>query len=287
MSVRIITDSACDMALSEAARSHVEILPLRTIFEDGEYRDGIDLNQQQFFEKLIETGEIPSTCQVSPAEYQEKFEAALDEGDQVLCLTLSGGLSGCYQSALLAYAMLDEQRKEHVFIVDSRNVTVGQLLLVRRAIELRDQGLSAAEIAQVIEAEKDHVRVIALLDTLEYLKKGGRISSAVALAGQLLSVKPVVEVADGHVELVGKARGSKNGNNLLTQFVEKHGIDFERPFSVAYSGLSDKLLSKYLNDSRHLYAQWQGDVPVCVIGSVIGTHVGPGAIAVAFFSSKN
>lgn len=154
------------------------------------------------------------------------------------------------------------------------------------ALQLRDQGLSAQEIGAVLEQEKPHIRLIALLDTLEYLKKGGRISPAVALAGSLLSIKPVIAVENGEVTILGKARGSKNGNNMLMSLVEKSGgINFEKPFSLAYSGLSDMLLQKYISDSAHLYQGKAVHLPVARIGSTIGTHAGPGAVAVAFFSN--
>ena len=199
-----------------------------------------------------------------------------------MCLTLSGKLSGCWNSACLA-----AEDYENVTVVDSENVSIGMRILVLLAARLRDGGLSAAEIAARLETQKKRVRLLALLDTLEYLKKGGRISSAVAFAGGILSIKPVVAVQKGEVALIGKARGSKNGNNLLTQFVEQSGgIDFSLPYALGYSGLSDALLQKYIQDSEALYKDHVRELPVCCIGSTIGTYAGPGAVGVAFFSAE-
>ena len=148
------------------------------------------------------------------------------------------------------------------------------------------EGLGAADIACALEQAREDIHVVGLLDTLEFLRRGGRIPASAAALGKLLSIKPVITITDGVVELLGKARGSKNGRNLLTQQVEAAGgIDFSMPIELAYAGLDDALLRKYVEDSRHI---WEGhvaldDLPVHTVGATIGTHVGPGAIALAFF----
>jgi len=169
--------------------------------------------------------------------------------------------------------------------VDSRSVCIGERILILRGLELAKKGLSAAKIADRLEMEKRNIRVMALLDTLEYLKKGGRISAATALAGSLLSIKPVIAIEDGKVVMAGKARGSKQGNNLLRELVKKcGGINFSKPFALAYSGLSDTLLQKYIADSAELWEGQTQALSITTVGCAIGTHVGPGAIAVAFFA---
>lgn len=280
MAVHIITDSASDITQAEAAEWGISLTPLTTVFSDTSYRDGIDITSEEFFEKLIESDDLPTTSQVTPGAYMELYDAAQAKGDEVLCITLSSELSGCYQSALIAQASYGDS----VVVVDSLNATLGQKILVRRAIELRDQGLSAQEIADIIEVEKTRIKLIALVDTLEYLCKGGRLSKTAAIAGTLLSIKPVIAVEEGKVVVLGKARGSKNGANYLNKLVGEAGINFDMPFSLAFSGLSDAMLRKYAKDSAHLYeGRSLEDLPVCKIGSTIGTHVGPGAIAVAYF----
>ena len=280
MSVKIITDSASDITQTRAAELSIEVIPLTTIFGSEEYLDGVTLTSREFFEKLIETDELPHTCQITPFQYEESFKRAVSAGDEVVCIPLSSKLSGSCGGAVTAASEFDGK----VTVVDSENVCIGQQLLVLYAVTLRDRGLSAVEIARELEARRGEVRVLALLDTLEYLKKGGRISPTVAFAGGLLSIKPVIAVENGEIVLVGKARGSKNGNNLLVKFVEESGgIDFDMPYTLAYSGLDDTLLQKYIRDSEALYKGHADELPVCAIGSTIGTHVGPGAIAVAFF----
>ena len=173
---------------------------------------------------------------------------------------------------------------DNVYVVDTMTVAIAQGILAVLALQLADEGMDAKSIAARIEEEKEKVCLIAMLDTLEYLKKGGRISAAAAFAGGVLSIKPVITVKDGVVEMLGKARGSKQGNNLLVKEIEKAGgADFSKPLLLGYTGLSDVLLNKYIADSAYI---WEGNVSqlqTTTIGSAIGTHAGPGAIAVAFF----
>ena len=172
-------------------------------------------------------------------------------------------------------------------MVDSRTAAIGSGILAERALQLVDSGLEAGEIARLLEAERDEVCLVALLDTLEYLRRGGRISRTAAVSGEILSIKPVICLRDGAVELLGKARGSRRGNNLLVQEIEKAGgVNYEKPVLLGYTGLSDALLQKYVQDSADL---WKGNAEalrVTMVGGVVGTHAGPGAIAVAFFRRR-
>ena len=280
--VKIITDSTADFTAAEAAELGIDIVHLRTRFGDEEYIDGVDITPHQFYEKLVESDVLPTTSQPSPAEFEAAFASALEEAGEVVAITISSALSGTYQSAVIAA----EAFGGRVRVVDSLSASIGEQVIVRRAAQLAADGLSAAELAGRIEAERGDVCVLALLDTLEYLKRGGRISAAAAFAGGVLAIKPVITLRDGAVVMAGKARGSKNGGNLLNQFAEKRGIDFSRPYLLGYTGLSDALLMKYAADSGELWRAYAEELPVTAIGSVIGTHGGPGAIAVAFFGLK-
>lgn len=280
--VKIITDSTADFTAAEAAELGIDIVHLRTRFGDEEYIDGVDITPHQFYEKLVESDVLPTTSQPSPAEFEAAFASALEEAGEVVAITISSALSGTYQSAVIAA----EAFGDRVRVVDSLSASIGEQVIVRRAAQLAAEGLSAAELAGRIEAERGDVCVLALLDTLEYLKRGGRISAAAAFAGGVLAIKPVITLRDGAVVMAGKARGSKNGGNLLNQFAEKRGIDFSRPYLLGYTGLSDALLMKYAADSGELWRSYTEELPVTAIGSVIGTHGGPGAIAVAFFGLK-
>lgn len=281
MAVRIITDSGIDLPGEVDPR--VTVVPLGITFGTTTYADGVDLTNDRFYELLIESDELPKTSQATPFSYQQIFEGVRVAGDEAVVVTLSSKLSGTYQSAVTAAADYPEVR-----VVDSKNVTIGQSLLVLYALRLLDEGRSAAEVADELTAAADRVCLLALLDTLEYLKRGGRIPKSVGTIGELLSIKPVVGVEDGEVVMLGKARGSKNGRNQLHQQVEKYGIDFTMPVLLGYTGLSQKLLRKYLEDSR---AIWEGkvaeeDLPITSVGATIGTHVGPNAIALAFFRTN-
>ena len=283
MSIRIITDSASDITQAEAKELNLTVIPLKTIFGDREYLDGVTLDHQTFYHKLIESDVLPTTSQIAPFDYEEQFRKAVEQGNEVLCVTVSSKLSGCHQSARIAA----DEFPGKVVVVDSLNVAIGERILIQLACQLRNEGKTATEISEVLNAQKHHIRLIALLDTLEYLKKGGRISSAAAMAGSLLSIKPVIAVEGGEVTILGKARGSRNGNNMLRDLVEKSGgISFDMPYALAYTGLEDTLLQKYIADSTSLYEGKTANLPIYPIGSTIGTHVGPGAIAVAFFSNN-
>ena len=278
MAVRIITDSGFDVP--EASDARLTVLPLSITFGDTTYADGVDLTNDRFFELLIESDELPKTSQATPYAYTQIFERVRAAGDEAVVITLSSGLSGTYQSALTAAADYPE-----VHVVDSKSVTIAQGILVQYALRLVDEGHTAAEVASMVESARERLVLLALLDTLEYLKRGGRIPKSVGTIGELLSIKPVVGVRDGEVVMLGKARGSKNGRNLLHQEVEKNGIDFTMPVLIGYSGLSDKLLRKYLEDSRAIWEDKvaEEDLPITSVGATVGTHVGPNAIALAFF----
>ena len=236
MSVRIITDSASDISQELAKELNITVLPLKVRFGEEEFLDGVTLSNRQFYERLIETDEIPKTSQITPFEYRNHFEKAVKAGEQVICFTLSSGVSGSYQSACVAA----QEFEGDVFVVDTQQFCISEAIIVERAVQMRDSGMDAAAVFEAIEVEKKDAHVLAIFNTLEYLKLGGRISAAAAFAGGLLSLKPVLTIEDGVVKILGKARGSRNGNNMLTEFAEKlGGIDFERPFCFGYTCFSD------------------------------------------------
>lgn len=281
MAVHFIVDSASDITPEEANSMGVTLLPLKVVFGDKEYADKYDMTHTQFYEKLIESDVLPTTCQIPPADFESAYEPLLAAGHDIVVVTLSSKLSGTYQSAVIAAA----DHPGRIFVVDSLSVCIGERILLEYGLPLAKQGLSAEEIFHTLTEQTGKICLLGLLDTLEYLKKGGRISAATALAGSLLSIKPVVTVENGEISMAGKARGSKQGNNLLRQLVEKAGgIDFSRPYCLAYSGLSDALLQKYIADSSDLWQTHTDHLPISTVGCVIGTHIGPGAIAVAFFA---
>lgn len=277
MRVRIIIDSTTDLA--PELQGQVEVVPLTVSFGTEEYIDGVTITHEEFYSKLIESDVLPTTSQATPAAFAEVFEEVAAAGDSAVVITVASQLSGTCQSARIAAEDYD-----NIYVVDSGSVTLGAGILAEYALHCARSGMTAAEIAGLLEKKKEDIRLIAMLDTLEYLKKGGRISAAVAFAGGLLNIKPVVNVKDGVINMLGKARGSKQGNNLLVQEIEKTGgIDFDLPILLGYSGLSDALLKKYITDSAPLWENGIDTLRYTSIGSVVGTHAGPGAIAAAFF----
>lgn len=276
MKTRIIIDSTTD--LMPNLRERVQIVPLTLHFGEEEFIDGVTLSHTAFYQKLVETDVLPTTSQATPHAFAEEFAQAEAAGEAAVVITLSSKLSGTYQSACIAAA-----EYQNIFVVDGGSAAIGSSILVELALRYLDAGMDAEAIAKQLEEDKQKVVIVALIDTLEYLKKGGRISKTTALAGSLLKIKPVIAVTDGEIDILGKARGSKQGNNLLVQSIEKAGgIDFTKPVLLGYTGLSDALLQKYIEDSRYI---WENKVPIryTALSGVIGTHVGPGAIAVAFF----
>ena len=280
MKTRIIVDSTAD--LSPEIKARVYTVPLTVHFGQEEYLDGVTIDNKTFYERLIESDTLPTTGQATPAAFMRELEKAKQAGEAAVVITLASEFSGTHQSAVIAAADY-----ENVYVVDSRSAAMGTGILVELAFRLLDEGMSAEEIKQALEKEKEKIIIVALVDTLEYLKRGGRISKTAAFAGGVLNIKPVLSVIDGEIQLLGKARGSKMGNNLLIQEINRvGGIDFSKPVLLGYSGISDALLLKYIEDSRHI---WEGnlkEIRYTTVGSVIGTHVGPGAVVVAFFKNE-
>ena len=279
MKVKILIDSASDINAEEAKQLGVELVPIEVRFGAQLYLDGVTLLPMQFYDRLIESAELPKTSQINSFTFEERFAELVGQGYEVVAIVLSSKLSGTYRSAVTAAKKFNDK----VFGVDSLNASIGERLLCQYALQLSDEGLEAKQIAQKLDEVKKKISLIALLDTLLYLKKGGRISAVTAFAGQILSVKPVVGVIGGEVKLIGKAVGSKKGNNLLNTLVREKGINFTMPYGTIYSGTDDSKLNKYIRDSEEIWKSKAESVPIYALGCTIGTHIGPGAIGVAFF----
>ncbi len=283
MSIKILIDSASDISLEESLKLGVELIPLTVSFGDVDYLDGVDLHPHRFYEMLVEENTIPKTSQVSPERFKKAYEKLTENGDQVIVITISSKLSGTNASAVIAAKNYEGK----VFVIDSYTVALGERLLCLHALDLIKEGLSASEIVERLENVKSKINIIAMVNTLEYLQKGGRISKAVAFAGEVFGIKPVVSIVDGEVVLIGKAIGSKKANNLLNKMIEKRGgINFNMPCGVLWSGFDDTVMKKYIKDSSHI---WQGNIeslPIYPLGCTIGTHVGPGTVGFAFFGNE-
>lgn len=279
--VRIIIDSTTDLPCT--VKRQMDVVPLTVSFGDEEYVDGVTITHQEFYEKLVEMDVMPHTSQASPETFARAYQRVKQAGDTAVVITVSSYLSGTYQSAVLAA----EDYPGVVQVVDGKSAAIGNGILAERALQWAKEGMDARTLKAMLEKERERVCVIAMLDTLEYLQKGGRITKTAALAGTLLGIKPVLSIDQGQIKLLGKARGSRQANNLLVQEIEKAGgVDFSKPILLGYTGMSDKLLLKYKQDSAALWQHSTSELRCTPIGSVIGTHAGPGAVAVAFFKNE-
>ncbi len=279
--VRIITDSTSDFPLEQAQELGVRVIPMQLNIDGEVYRDGLDMEPETFYDLLAQAKILPTTSQPSPEQFITEFEQARQAGEEVVCITVSGELSGTLQSAMIAR---EEVGYEHIHLVDSRNVTLAEQLLVRRACHLAQAGLTAADIAQDLEAVRGRIRLLAIVDTLKYLHKGGRLSGAAALAGGLLGVKPVVGITDGKLGMMGKARGMAGAYVTLFKLIEEQGgIDESEPYLVGYTGSRTQAMPFVRFVSQNLGLEKPAVLP---IGTVIGTHAGPGAAGIAFFAKE-
>lgn len=285
MSVKIIVDSASDITTAYAKENRIGFVPLKTTLGNQEYRDGIDIVPDAFYDKLEANKELARTSQVNPGEFAEVFEQAVAAGDEVVVITISSGLSGTYQSAVIAASNYPDK----VFVVDSLTATAGEQVLIQRALQMRDAGKTAREIYAELDDIRHRMRLFVRLETLEYLKRGGRISAASAIVGGILSIKPVLTLnGEGKLETVGKARGIKQSHKMMNDSILGcGGIDFSLPVVMTYAGdLSDGAVQRYLDDSADVFGNNLDKVLFGQLGCVIGTHTGPGAVVVAFVPKK-
>ena len=278
MSVKIVVDSTAD--LTAAVKSRVETVALSVLFGEQEYKDGQTITAERFYEMLAVCEQLPTTSQPTPAAFEAVYQELVEAGHEVVVITVASRLSGTYQSATIAA----EEFEGKVFVVDSRSAALGAGILTEYALSLVDRGLSGREILEELMEIRKRIRLYAVVDTLEYLKKGGRLSPTVAFVGGMLNLKPVISLAGGEIVALGKARGSKAAFAMLTQECEKYGgVDFSMPVLLGYTGSSDGKLRKYMEASTDL---WSPDTPTSIVGATIGVHAGPGAVALAFFSKE-
>lgn len=281
MKTRIIVDSTVDV--TDELRQRIHVIPLRVLFGDEEFIDGVTITPRDFYQRLVDSATLPTSSQPSPDSFEQVYEEVTAAGDEAVVLTISSKLSGTYQSACIA-----AEDYPNIHVVDTLTATIASGVLAELALRLADEGMDAKSIAQRITEARERVCLLAAFDTLEYLKKGGRLSATAALAGSLLSIKPIISLPGGEIAVLGKARGHRKANEMLMAEIENHGgMDLSMPVLRGYTGLSSETLEKFLSDSAQLWGDLPADqraVPLC---SVIGTHAGPGAYAAAFFRKNN
>mgnify|MGYP000972422706 CR=1 FL=1 len=278
--VRIITDSTCDLTQSRQAALKIEVAPLSVRFGEESFLDGEEITNQEFYNRLRAADSLPTTSQVNPDVFAQLFRRHVEAGDQVVGIFIASQLSGTYQSACIARDMVDEK---HIFVVDSDTVTFGLGLLVEHAVTLRDQGMSAGEIAAEIQRLSQRVRLLAVVGTLKYLKMGGRISGASAVVGGMLGITPILDVKHGVVESPAKTRGRKAAFQWMERQMEQSPPDLSLPVIFGHSDAPAVLAEcrDYFVALLDLTQWLESD-----IGSVVGTHAGPGAAGIAFFTKE-
>ena len=280
--VRVITDGTSDMSAQRAAELNIDVIPLRVLFGEESFLDGVDITREEFFARLASSQELPTTSQLSPDDFLELFQKYAAQGDEIVGIFVSTELSGTCQSACIARDMVEGGE---IHIVDSRTVTFALALLVEEAARMRDQGLSAAQITAEVEKLAQRTHLLAVVDTLSYLKKGGRVSAATAAVGGLLGIKPIVGVdSRGTVEALGKARSIASGLDWIAQHIKNAPADPEHLVAYGHSNSPERVpvCMEALKDAL------PQDKPPLMgsIGAVVGTHVGPGAVGVAYIAAE-
>lgn len=277
MAIRIITDSTSDISYKEAEKMGITIIPLKVLFGEKEYREGIEITIDGFYEKLAGAEKLPTTSQPAPEEFIEHFQQAKDAGDSVIVLLIASKFSGTLQSATIAKEIVEY---EDIHIIDSLTAITGLRLLVEHAITMREQKRDVKEIVETINQLKDRIVLMAMVDTLEFLHKGGRLSKSSAILGSLLKFKPILTVKDGAIGVLGKERGTNKGIARILEIVNEKGeIDTEYPVYFGYTAEDSKglLLKEKVTDKYGL-----SNTAIYPVGCVVGTHVGPGACILTY-----
>lgn len=277
MGIKIITDSTSDISLEQAKKMEIEIVPLKVIFGDKEYKEGVEISIDGFYEKLVKAEKLPTTSQPSPEDFLFYFNQIKEAGDSAVVILIAGKLSGTVQSATIAKEMSEYSE---IYIIDSMNTIMGLRMLVEHAVKLSGEGKKAADIARILEELKDRIVLLAMVDTLEYLHKGGRLSKTSAMIGSLLKLKPIITLRDGAIGVVGKERGSNKAIAKILDVIDDNGpIDLDYPVHFGYTAedsktqiLKEKVTEKYNLKQSQIHP----------VGCVVGTHVGPGACVITY-----
>lgn len=276
--VRIITDSAADFSPRELEQNNIICIPLTVIFGDTEYQENINLTKDRFYELLLTSDKPPKTAQASPQLLLDLFEDAVKAGDEAIYITISSGISGTYQNAVMTAGMVESDR---IFVVDGRNATGGQRQVVEYAVRLRNQGKTAAQIVRALEDVRERISLYACLDTLEYLYKGGRISHATYKLGTLANIKPIIHIdLSGHVQVPAKAMGMRKGMDVLCKRLDTLAQDPDFPLYVMYTNnrAAAEALAVRLEAAGHPIPSDR----IIQVGAAIGSHIGPNACGLVY-----
>lgn len=280
--IRIVTDSAADFEPWEIKEKNIECVPLSVIFNDTEYKENVDISKERFYELLKTESGMPRTSQPSPQDYIDLIEKAKKDGEDIIIVTISSGLSGTYQSVVATSELCGYER---CHVVDSLNGTGGERMIVEYAVRLRDEGKSAEEIVEKISKLRERVVLYTVMDTLEYLHRGGRISSAVYKIGSLAHIKPIMHVSkEGKAEIPAKTMGTSKGIDFIVKHVGKDMPDEDFPFYIMFT--ENRKNGEILRERLEKIGVFVPEERIIPVGAVIGTHIGPGACAVVYIGKN-
>lgn len=274
--IRIVTDSLCDLTMEHAKELNIDILPLTVRFGQTDYKCGIELTNEAFYEKLENSSDIPSTAAVNPYEFEQVFQKYVDAGDDVVAILFSKQMSATFQSAYIAS---DHIGSDKIHLIDCENGAMGQSLLIETAVSMRDEGLSAREISDKITKLLPRTKTYIVIDTMEYLKRGGRISKSTALIGGLMRFHPVLQVIADGAKPVDKVKGKKSCNAWLINKLKENPADPAYRLVIGHSNAPDRAESFR---KQLLEAGITNDIFITCIGPIVGTHIGPNCLGIGY-----
>lgn len=274
--IRIITDSLCDLTMDYAKELNIDILPLTVRFGEEDYKCGIDLTNEAFYDKLVNNSNHPSTAAVNPYEFEEIFQRYIDAGDEIVAILFSKQMSATFQSASIA---ADNVASDRLHLIDCENGAMGQTLLIQTAVAMRDKGKSAVEIAEEIRTLLPKTMTYIVVDTLEYLKRGGRISKSAALIGGLMKLHPVLQVVADGAKPVDKVKGKKSCNAWLIQKLKEQPADPDYKLVIGHSNAPERA-EAFQEQLRE--AGITNEIFITCIGPVVGTHIGPNCLGIGY-----
>jgi len=277
MKIKIITDSVSDIPKKIQQELNIDVVPLSVNFGNNSYYDDVDLTNKEFFEKLKNANKLPTTSQVSPGEFKNVFEENLKEYNQIICITMSKKMSGTYEAANIAKKLLSTDK---ITIIDSKAISFGYGLIVIDAARNVQKGLKYNEIIENINYNVENLVNLFIVDTLEYLQKGGRLSVTEAIIGNVLKIKPILTIKDGKLTSINKVRGRKKAMNYIFEYLEDSKYDFTNKTIGFFHAEDEKYLESFISEINEKYQI--GEILKSEVGSVVGTHAGPGCIAITF-----
>ena len=277
--IRIITDSLCDLTMDYAKELNIDILPLTVCFGETIFKCGIDLTNEAFYDKLAHDSEHPTTAAVNPFEFEEIFRKYIDAGDEIVAILFSRYMSATYQSAYIAAECI---KSDHLHLIDCENGAMGQALLIQTAVSLRDQGKSAADIAETIRALLPKTMTYIVVDSLEYLKRGGRISKSAAIIGGLMKLHPVLQVVADGAKPIDKVKGKKSANAWLLNKLQEKPANPDYKLVIGHSNAPERAeaFKKQLQEGGIT-----NEIFITCIGPVVGTHIGPNCLGIGYIEN--